>query len=259
MKKLNLIVLATVLAVPFATVAPAKAQEGPEPVAPPARGVERTGASGTATRQPNRPGGGAGRVDTSRPSMQLMFMPTPMFQLAFRPDVMAEVKITNDDRKELGLAMMKLGMPDVKKSGDPEGAMRRWLLNQNQVVLDGLKPEQRTRLTEIYVQYNSYLVLNEFDFAKKLSLSDPVRASIKSYFNAASKKIKDSYAPAKEGEAPKRILRPDDAELRKEVNEKIQKLLSEAQLQQFDQLKGAEFKFGAASGPRGGSRTTKGE
>jgi hypothetical protein len=231
-----------------------------------------------------------GQTRTSNPNAYkppVMLLPVPRFQLVLRPDVRGELQIDNAMGTKIAEATLRAFPKNLKQSGDPEGQWRGLLKSQDEAVNRVIQSPARKRLSEIWMQYNGYIVASEYEVAKALELTDDQRAQIADALREGSKKLKE--AQEKAGEKVRSMqtteraqptkpnsndedgttkdptptassIRPakspfsDAAQsvFRKEVNEVIAKILTDSQKEAFEKLSGTKFEFQGSDAPKPG-------
>ncbi len=196
-----------------------------------------------AQAQPDPSERGLRRQDaegTRKPVLRFV-VPTPRFQLALRSDARTDLGMSDDQARSVVTATMKVRKEDWMRSGDPEGAYRRWQLNMDDAMMRELRPDQRKRMDQIFMQVNGYIALTEFEIAKAVGLDDGQRASIKAMMNAANRKLREDYQAALK--SPDGGTNPSDPiNMAREISTKIGEMLSEGQKATFKDLGGPEFK-----------------
>lgn len=223
-------------------------------------------------RQPGgRVQGGQSDGERARRTMNTLqyFGPAYTWTIAFWPEVREALNIDRDQMMALGRLMLPNRPPVEGASGDPEGAYKRYHLNNDEAVLKTVKPDQRKRLQELFIQYNGGMALTKFEVAKEVGISEDVKAKITTLVRANSKLIREEAANRKAG---KEIKNPIDmTKMFKEAKTTIESWLTPAQLEKLKELGGEKFNFrehsmgsvgrgdfGGMQGPANGGRRSGG-
>lgn len=191
----------------------------------------------TTTSTPGRNKGGS----TAR--IRRFVSAVPRFQIALRNEVRTHLNIDAKASNDMIRATMAVKRDDWDKSGDPEGAYKRWQANSDVAMSRFLKPEQQKRLTELFVQLNGALAITDYQIAKAIGLSDAQREQIKEILRTANLKLRDADRDPKNGPmAPEKVR-----ELNTQVQDDLKKVMSPEQAKALEALGGEKFDFTPAA------------
>jgi len=193
-------------------------------------------AQSTTTTGPNRGKGGS----TAR--IRRFVSAVPRFQIVLRNEIRTHLNIDAKTSSDIIRATMGVKRDDWDKSGDPEGAYKRWQANSDVAMSRYLKPEQQKRLTELFIQLNGALAITDYQVAKSIGLSDAQRDQVKEILRAANLKLRDADRDPKTGPmAPEKVR-----ELNNQVLEELKKVMVPEQAKALEALGGEKFDFNSA-------------
>ena len=174
---------------------------------------------------------------------QMMGAPGAKSMVAMMPDVQKELKVTKDQKKQIqdaisAMSKMGAGMDPTQMAAG--GVMDMTSMN-NQMdarVLASLSPDQMSRLTELWVQYNGPRVLQNDDVAKQLQLTDDQKSKIKAIWDDYTNVYMDQMRHIHIGSTMNGVKKK-----KKECDAATLALLTDDQNKAFASMQGKPFKF----------------
>lgn len=137
----------------------------------------------------------------------------------------------------------ELGLSDEQFAKVPDAVLK--------ALSEVLDEKQMKRLRQIELQQRGTRALADAKVQKELKISDEQRGNIKTILEDSGKEIGELFKSAKGGDF--QGMREKMTALRKETNEKIEKVLTSDQRKAWKQLLGEEFKLERPGfGPGGG-------
>lgn len=133
-----------------------------------------------------------------------------------------------------------------------------------EAVMDALKkvlePKQMKRLQQIYLQQRGMAALQDAKIQKQLKLTNDQKETIDTIMDESAKELKEAMANARKGGNFREVFQKV-ATLRKEANERVKEVLTDAQKRQWEEMQGEEFKmeFRFGGGRPGGQGGDDGE
>lgn len=195
--------------------------------------------------------------------------------LLMMKEVREELKLDEDQVQELesiGKSMMEgmMGMrPQPGQAPDPAAMqanmekMRKVMAESEAKIEEVLDPKQLNRLIGLVIQRDNLRSLNSKIVAEKLGITDEQKAKMVDIEKESGEKMRELFQGGFNAE-----MRDKMREMREESEAKLKGLLTDAQKEEMETLKGPEFKFpepqrggpggpggpGGAGGGRGGRR-----
>lgn len=177
-----------------------------------------------------------------------------MTGLLNRADVQTELKMTQEQIDKIKELAPQRGQGGGAGGGGGAGAgggggqtdpaqMRQMMAEREKAVLAVLKPEQVTRLRELYVQRAGNRALTREDIQKELGLRADQVAKIQSIIDDQRSQQQELRQAAQDGSLSREEMQAKSQEITKAVNENLGKVLDEKQAAKFKAMRGAEFKF----------------
>jgi len=198
-----------------------------------------------------------------------------LFSLTQITEVQAELKIDEDQKKELESIAKEMGearralMPAPADGGRPDMTKMRELMPKMadiQTKFEGkleevLDPKQMDRLLGLFVQRDEIRTLSNAMVAAKLKITDEQKAELAKIEKAAGEAMMSAFAGGGGGGAGGDMREKFQA-MRKENEEKTMSVLTAEQKKTMEDMKGPKFEFpqrgfGGPGGP-GGGRTRPG-
>lgn len=166
-----------------------------------------------------------------------------------RPDVQAELKLTEEQKVKMSEALAKR----QQELGDvtPEGRRQRMQALRAEMereVLAVLTPEQQQRLKQLALQWQGPLALNRPEVAKEVGLTSEQQSKIQGIiqnWREEQRAIMRQRPEPGQGAAP---LRQKMEELRAKIEKEIESVLTGAQRQKWQSMLGEPFKFEGGRG-----------
>jgi hypothetical protein len=115
-----------------------------------------------------------------------------------------------------------------------------------------LADEQKTRLKELSVQARGPQALEDEEIAATLKLTDEQKKSLETIREEGNAAIQEAFTALRAEGGDQGKMREKMGEMRKQLSDKALAVLTPEQREQFDKLKGKEFKFPTGRGGGGG-------
>lgn len=137
-------------------------------------------------------------------------------------------------------------MPEIMKMVDEKG-------KEIQGKVDGiLDDQQKARLKELSVQARGPQALEDEEISAALKINDEQKKKLEEIREEGNTKMQEAFTSARAGGGDQGKIREKMAAMRKELSDKALAVLTPEQKEQFEKLKGKEFKFPAGRGGGGG-------
>ena len=169
-----------------------------------------------------------------------------MLSLATFQEVQKELNLTSDDSEKIDDTLVNLGQDvgQAFQSANNDFGQLTLDITKLNVKYDGdylktLKPEQATRLKELFVQFSGAAVIVREDFAKDIALTDDQKAKAKQLQLDEGKKVGDLFQA---GEDPTE-MGPAMKKLQDQFKLDLAALLTDDQKKKLEDMKGAKFEF----------------
>lgn len=165
-------------------------------------------------------------------------------QLATLPEVVAELKLTDEQKKNAVEISDKL-REDRRElfqsgAGDDFAALQEKLQKLSSEATEKfvvtLDAAQRKRLTELFVQANGTRALNDAEVSKALEITEEQGRKLSELRQESSQAVRDAFQDLQGASQEER--REALGKLRDEWDKKFLAVLTDAQRQQLDQMKG---------------------
>ncbi len=172
---------------------------------------------------------------------QMPFLgPSTKVSVLMQPEVKKDLKITKDQDKQINqligdMAKQSQGMPPSMDMSAMSNAMSSFN-EMDTKALAILTPEQQTRITQLWIQYDGAVVLETKELIEALKLNDDQQAKIKQIWSDYQGTFMDKM---RGGPGGYKALKG----LRKTANENTLAILTPDQLKQFTDMQGKELKF----------------
>lgn len=158
--------------------------------------------------------------------------------LLFNPKVQAELKLTDAQKKAVAAA----GGDSISADGEGRMRMRIGQGTDMETIKNALKkaitPAQDKRLTEVWIQREGPMALNDPDVAKAVGLSDAQKKRVSEIAQDYGDDIRD-LAMSSGG----RVGPEESKPLRDAARKKLEAVLDKGQKAKFETLKGKPFKW----------------
>jgi hypothetical protein len=174
--------------------------------------------------------------------------------IVFREDVMAELKVSDDqDEKMMQLAMeqiMETG-PFLESLKDTAPAEREKKLNEHRKAAheklaknlkEVLKPDQMKRLRQLALQREGAFALGQEEVRKELKITQEQVMKFMAVIQDLQKKVEPLFKEAQSGGNPEEI-RPKVEQLRKDHAKQLEDILTDEQKKQWKELLGPPFEL----------------
>ena len=200
-----------------------------------------------------------------------------LFSLTQITEVQAELKIDEDQKKELEsiakemrdarTAMMPApadgGRPDMAKMRELMPKMAEMQTKFEAKLEEVLDPKQMDRLLGLYVQRDELRTLSNVIVAAKLKITEDQKAELAKLEKAAGEAMMSAFSGGGAGGGGGGAdMREKMTTMRKENDEKTMKVLTDAQKKTMEDMKGAKFEFPqrgpGGPGGQGGGRNRPG-
>lgn len=106
-----------------------------------------------------------------------------------------------------------------------------------------LKDEQKSRLKELSLQARGAQALEDDEVAGALKLSDEQKEKLAAIREEGNAAMQEAFGKLRAGGGAQGEIREKMGKLRTELTDKALAVLTDEQREQFDKMKGAEFKF----------------
>lgn len=111
-----------------------------------------------------------------------------------------------------------------------------------------LEDQQKSRLKELSLQSRGAQALEDDELVAALKISEEQKAKLAAVREEGSDAIQKTFQELRAGGGDQGEMREKIAQMRKDLNEKALATLTPEQREQFEKMKGAEFKFPSGRG-----------
>lgn len=206
-------------------------------------------------------GGGGGRQGQGRGMMQGRMGMGPG-QLINRPEVQAELKLTDEQKRQIQDILnksredMQSLMENARSGGGGPEEMQRMFQEHNQAVTKKinavLTPEQAKRLKEINIQVQGIRAILDPEVQKELGLSVDQKAQIQKAQQENQRAMMEMFQGQRGGGGGGNVNREAMREARDKMNKQFEdaltKVLTPEQAQKLKEMGGAPFKLAQRGG-----------
>jgi len=149
------------------------------------------------------------------------------------PDVQKELKLSGDQKKQIMIAQR-----DLMNGGGMSMNMSTMNEEMDAKVLGGLNADQLSRLTELWIQYEGPLVLQDKVVAESVKLTDDQKTQIKAIWDKYQDTVLESMRNMRSNSAMNALKKT-----KKEADAATLALLTPDQIKAFTDMQGKAFKF----------------
>jgi hypothetical protein len=139
--------------------------------------------------------------------------------------------------QDLNPEEQKEAMPEIMKMVEEKGK------EFQAKVEDVLDKTQMARLKELSLQARGAQALEDEEVVSALKLTDDQKTKLVDIREEGNAAIQEAFQSLRAGGGDQSEIRKKMGDLRKQLSEKALAVLTDPQRQQFDKMKGAEFKF----------------
>lgn len=178
-----------------------------------------------------------------------------MSQLLARPDVQAEIKLTDEQKGKLD--DQRQAMRDAMRQrfqnggGASSGTDREAMMKEFQEAakkaekeaLAVLDDKQKARLKELWIQREGNNVVTNEDIQKELGFSEEQKGKVKSLQDASRQAMSEIFQKMQNGELDRSEMQPLMEKNQKAMSDELGKVMTADQAAKLKAMRGAEFKF----------------
>lgn len=167
----------------------------------------------------------------------------PRFTLLVSPQIQEHLKLTDEQKKKIDAALEA----NVQREGDRVMIMMgpdTDIKELDKAAIASLDDKQKQRLSEIWLQRNGLLALEEKETAKTLDVVEDQMEKIRPIFDDYRQKIMDLFMTHDDnGGEEVKYDRTKVEKLRADTNKKIEAILKEEQVKAWKAMLGEKFEF----------------
>lgn len=163
-----------------------------------------------------------------------MLGPDPKMMVLTQPEVRKDIKVTKEQSKQIEEIMKEASKADPSMGGNPMSMFGE--LDAKVVAV--LTPEQQVRLTQLWIQYDGPVVLEDKAIAEELKLTDEQKSKVKELWDVYQNQFLEKMRSGPMGIKAMKAVR-------KTTNEATLALLTPEQQKAFTDMQGKELKFRA--------------
>ena len=178
-----------------------------------------------------------------------------MSQLLARPDVQAEIKLTDEQKGKLD--DQRQAMRDAMRQrfqnggGASSGTDREAMMKEFQEAakkaekeaLAVLDDKQKARLKELWIQREGNNVVTNEDIQKEIGFSEEQKGKVKSLQDASRQAMSEIFQKMQNGELDRSEMQPLMEKNQKAMSDELGKVMTADQAAKLKAMRGAEFKF----------------
>jgi Spy/CpxP family protein refolding chaperone len=177
--------------------------------------------------------------------------------------VQGELKLTDDQKKSLGDLAAQLqqeafeifsGLQDLTQEEQQEQMpeVMEMIAEKGKEIQEKvdkiLEDQQKARLKELSLQARGAAALEDDELAAELKISDEQKAKLSAIREEGNEAMQKAFEELRAGGGDQGEMREKMAKFRKELSDKALAVLTPEQTEEFNKMKGAEFKFPSGRG-----------